>query len=206
VPKVGASNTAASTVAALVDGIDLGTPIMGSGWMAQKGLTAQPQNHVSGLLGEAVGGVAPMLAAAKATNIIEGLLALAKRGKSAINTVANDLQSFRKTGRMAGPPAVPQRSFSSDYSTGTGQPNGSRIALDIDGAALSPTATIAGRSTVGEANQGLRGAGLESAIEALGARIGPGTSSTLGKDLGRVITGRVALICWGNFVMATCWV
>ena len=78
-PKVGASNSAASTVAAPVDGIDLGTPIMGSGWMAQKGPTAQPQNHAAGLAGEAVGGVAPLLAAAKATNIIEGLLAIGNR-------------------------------------------------------------------------------------------------------------------------------
>ena len=131
-----------------------------------------------------------MLAEAKAKNIIEGLLAHGNRGKSAINTVANDLQSYRQTGRMADPPIVPQRSFSSDYPTGTGQPPGSRIALDIDGAALSPTSAIAGRATVGGADKGLSRAGLESAIAALGARIGPGATSTLGKNLGQYTTDR----------------
>ena len=90
---------------------------------------------------------------------------------------------------MADPPEVPQRSFSSDYPTGTGQPPGSRIAFDIDGAALSPTATIAGRTTVAGADEGVRGASLRNTAEALGARVGPGTSSTLGKDLGRYVSG-----------------
>ena len=102
------------------------------------------------------------------------------------------MHSYRQTGRIADPPAVPQRSFSSDYPIGTGQPPGSRSAFDIDGAALSPTAAIAGRTTVAGTDKGLRGAGLESAIEALGARIGQGTSSALGKDLGQYITGRGA--------------
>ena len=93
---------------------------------------------------------------------------------------------------MADPPAVPQRSFSSDYSIGTGQPPGSRSAFDIDGAALYPTAAIAGRTTVAGTDKGLSRAGLESAIAALGARVGQGTSNTLGKDLGRYVTGRGA--------------
>ena len=92
---------------------------------------------------------------------------------------------------MTDPPAVPQRSFSSDYpQTGISQPYGSRIAFDIDGAPLSPTATIAGRTTVGGMDEGVRGASLRNTAEALGARIGSGTSSTLGKDLGRYVTGR----------------
>ena len=54
-------------------GIDTGMPFMGSDWMAQKGLTAQPQNYYAGLAGEAIGGVAHMLAAAKAKYIIDAL-------------------------------------------------------------------------------------------------------------------------------------
>lgn len=80
----GASNSAASNVSAPVDGLawllrKAGLPIPdapmgGSDWMAGKGLTAQPQNRNMGLLGEAIGGVAPMLAAAKAPQIARGLL------------------------------------------------------------------------------------------------------------------------------------
>jgi hypothetical protein len=42
--------------------------------MAQKGLTAEPKNRNMGLLGEAVGGVLPIVAAAKAPQIAKGLL------------------------------------------------------------------------------------------------------------------------------------
>jgi len=80
----GASNSAASNVTAPVDGLawllrKMGVPVPsdpvgGSDWAAKQGLTATPKNHVAGLLGEAIGGVAPMLAAAKAPQIARGLL------------------------------------------------------------------------------------------------------------------------------------
>ena len=78
----GASNAAASNVSAPVDGlawllkkagVNVGTPVGGSDWLRQKGLTAEAPG-VSGLLGESVGGVLPMLAAAKAPQIASGLL------------------------------------------------------------------------------------------------------------------------------------
>lgn len=79
----GASNSAASNVSAPVDGINwllrkAGLPVsekpfLGSDWMAAQGLTRQPQNRNMGLLGEAIGGVAPMFAAAKAPQIAAGL-------------------------------------------------------------------------------------------------------------------------------------
>lgn len=81
----GASNSAASTVSAPVDGlawllrkagVNTGTPIGGSDWMAQQGLTMQPQNRMAGLLGEALGGVAPMVGVAKAPQIANGLLGM----------------------------------------------------------------------------------------------------------------------------------
>ena len=186
-PKVGVSNSAASTVAALVDGIAwllrkagifTGTPFMGSDWMRAKGLTAEPQNQCAGLLGEAVGGVAPMLAAAKATNIIEGLLALGNRGNPAINTVANDLQSSADLGKMDTlaskfvghePVPQPQRNFSVDYPQAIGGSPGSRLTLSIDGDALSPTARIAGRNVVGGVDQGIESAGIVGTGTNLGA-------------------------------------
>ena len=82
----GASNSAAGNVSAPIDGLNwllrkTGMPVserpfLGSDWMAEKGLTVQPQNKLAGLLGESVGGVLPMLAAAKAPQIAKGLLTM----------------------------------------------------------------------------------------------------------------------------------
>lgn len=79
----GASNSAASNLTAPVDGLAWllrkaglpipNAPIGGSDWAAQNGFT-RPATGNAGLLGEAVGGVAPMLAAAKAPQIARGLL------------------------------------------------------------------------------------------------------------------------------------
>ena len=87
----GASNSAASNVSAPIDGLNwllrkAGMPVsdkpfLGSDWMAQKGLTVQPQNKMAGLLGESFGGVAPIVAAAKAPQIARGLL---QAGENAI--------------------------------------------------------------------------------------------------------------------------
>lgn len=83
----GASNSIASNVSAPVDGLawllrKAGVPVPsnpmgGSDWMAQQGLTREPQNRLAGLLGEAAGMTGPMLAAAKAPQIAGGLLGMA---------------------------------------------------------------------------------------------------------------------------------
>ena len=74
----GASNAAASNISAPVDGLawllkkagmDIQNPIGGSDWMESKGLTKKPENKWAGLLGEGVGGLTPILAAAKAAQI-----------------------------------------------------------------------------------------------------------------------------------------
>lgn len=79
----GASNSAAANVSAPVDGIgwllrkagiNVDRPVMGSDWMRERGLTAEPTNKLAGILGESVGGVLPMVAAAKAPQIAQGLL------------------------------------------------------------------------------------------------------------------------------------
>ena len=79
----GASNAAASNISAPVDGLawllrkagmDINMPVGGSDWMRKKGLTAEPKNKWAGLLGESVGGISPLLAAAKAPQIAGGLL------------------------------------------------------------------------------------------------------------------------------------
>lgn len=79
----GASNSAASNLSAPVDGINwlLGkaglpvskAPVGGSDWLRQAGFTAEPKNANAGLLGESVGGVLPIVAAAKAPQIAAGM-------------------------------------------------------------------------------------------------------------------------------------
>lgn len=82
----GASNSAAANVSAPVDGIawllrkagiNVDRPVMGSDWMRERGLTAEPTNKLAGILGESVGGVLPMVTAAKAPQIAQGLLQMA---------------------------------------------------------------------------------------------------------------------------------
>lgn len=80
----GASNAAASNVSAPVDAIawalrKLGVPVpqnaLGSSqWMAEQGLTKQPQNKLAGMAGETLGLIAPIGAAAYAPQIAAGVL------------------------------------------------------------------------------------------------------------------------------------
>jgi hypothetical protein len=82
----GMSNAAASNVSGPVDALawllrKTGLPIPqnpmgGSEWMAEKGLTAAPNNRLAALLGEGAGLSAPIAAFAKAPKIAGGLLAL----------------------------------------------------------------------------------------------------------------------------------
>lgn len=75
----GASNAGASNVSAPVDAIawllrNAGVPVpsnplLGSDWMAERGLTSRPDNKLAGTIGEALGMAAPIVAAAKAPQI-----------------------------------------------------------------------------------------------------------------------------------------
>jgi GNAT superfamily N-acetyltransferase len=84
-----ASNTAADTVAAPVDGlawllqrmgVPVNNPVGGSDWMRQRGLTAQVQPGASKVAGETFGLLAPTVAVTKAPQIAAGLL---KMGENA---------------------------------------------------------------------------------------------------------------------------
>ncbi len=94
----GASNSVAGNLSAPVDGINwllkkagMGSemPVGGSDWLAKQGFTAEPQSRGYGLLGEALGGVTPMLAAAKAPQIAAGM-AKAGEGMAAGGTALVD--------------------------------------------------------------------------------------------------------------------
>jgi hypothetical protein len=101
----GASNSAASTVSGPVDLINMGllsmglpmpeNPFGGSQWMRERGLTRQPENFYAGLVGESVGNVLPIVAAAKAPQIAQGLLQAGDnlRAPTPVNTA---------TGRQSG--------------------------------------------------------------------------------------------------------
>ncbi len=75
----GASNAAASNVSGPVDALAWAlrkvgvpvpsNPILGSEWLKQQGLIAEPKNRLAGLLGEGVGLAAPFAIAAKAPQI-----------------------------------------------------------------------------------------------------------------------------------------
>src|SRR6185369_5582589 len=89
----GASNAVAGNVSWPVDLISAGlrkvglgdvigsAPVGGSEWMAQKGLTRQPTNALAGMAGETLGMAGPMVAAAKAPQIANGLV---KMGENAL--------------------------------------------------------------------------------------------------------------------------
>lgn len=80
----GASNAAAGTVAGPVDLLSLGlrkvgvplpaAPFGGSQWMQNVGLMREPENRTAGLLGESLGNVLPIVAAARGPQIAGGLL------------------------------------------------------------------------------------------------------------------------------------
>lgn len=101
----GASNAAASNVTGPVDALawalrKIGVPVpsnpvLGSEWMRQKGLLADPQNRLAGLLGESAGLSAPIAVAAKAPQIARGLLG----ADDALTAGANRLADhFENTG------------------------------------------------------------------------------------------------------------
>jgi hypothetical protein len=78
-----ASNTAASNVSAPVDalawalrklGLDVGQPVGGSDWMAQRGLTKPVEPGWAQVVGDTLGLSAPIMAAAKAPEIAANLL------------------------------------------------------------------------------------------------------------------------------------
>lgn len=109
----GASNSAASTVSAPVDvlawllrkgGVPVGpAPVLGSDWMAQKGLTAQPKNALAGMAGETIGNILPIVAAAKAPQIANALL----RADEALQpAVANALEQYMVKQGMIQPATV----------------------------------------------------------------------------------------------------
>ena len=74
----GMSNAAASNLSFPVDaitwalnkaGANIQNPVMGSDWLRQQGLTAEPENKLAGMFGEAAGMAAPFVAAQKAPQI-----------------------------------------------------------------------------------------------------------------------------------------
>lgn len=105
----GASNAAASNVTGPVDALawalrKIGVPvpsnpILGSEWMRQKGLLADPRNKLAGLLGESAGLSAPIAVAAKAPQIARGLLG----ADDALTAGANRLADHFETSAIKSP-------------------------------------------------------------------------------------------------------
>lgn len=122
----GASNSAASAVSFPVDaiawllkraGVNVGTPVGGSDWMAQKGLTRPTNGSTAGYIGEALGGVAPMVAAAKAPQVANALI---KAGDNLANAQRIPMSSQRGAIVWHGSPHKFDKFDSSKIGTGEG--------------------------------------------------------------------------------------
>lgn len=128
----GASNAVASGVSAPVDGISwlmrkagLGSvigdaPVGGSNWMAQYGLTRQPQNALADMLGETVGAVSPALLFAKAPQIANALLKAAENTaiRPTLSKQAGALYVGERQGATAAEMAAAQRNAALPVSEG----------------------------------------------------------------------------------------
>jgi hypothetical protein len=113
----GASNSIASNLSAPVDGIAWAlrkagmqipeNQVGGSDWMSQKGLTAEPKNRLSGLLGETAGMAGPLLLAKKAPQIANGILTMQENAMvpATLNKQAGVvLGDLNRSGRFTGKP------------------------------------------------------------------------------------------------------
>lgn len=195
-----ASNTVAGNVSAPVDGlawllrkagVDTGEPIGGSDWMQRMGLTRPVQQSASSLAGETLGLLSPMLAVAKAPQITQGLGNLANRFGPQNGKIRPDLDGYfsSKNPQIFDPKPTAQRPFYDDYPQGIGRPDGSRIALDIDGRPLSAQ-YIAGRRVGGGVDEGIARVDANRIADALGiqrysaARTGPDLKGDAGRYIG----------------------
>ena len=90
-----------------------------------------------------------------------------------------------RSAKMRNAPATIQRSFANDYpETGIGAAVGQRLAHDIDGRALSPSAIIAGRRVVGGVDEGLSASEIDRAITGLLGTTKQVPPGSLGRDVG----------------------
>ena len=162
----GASNAAAGALSGPIDLLNMGllaaglpmprAPFGGSQWMQGLGLTREPENFYAGLLGESAGSVLPIAAAAKSLQIAA---ALSNAGeKSGL--------SLSRNGKIRDAPNLPQRPFARDYKTAPG-PDGSPLSSTIEGHPLTAK-FVAGRRTVGGADQGLSEREVAQMVEQLG--------------------------------------
>ena len=167
----GASNSVAGGVSAPVDGIawllrKAGVPVPtnpvgGSDWMAQQGLTAQPKQHLAGLLGEGIGGAMPSVIAAKAPQIAGGLLQMGQNalapttmgsqaGMINVKALSDQFPNVKFDLRQRGDNATLGRVIvpaeQRGQGIGTNFMNELTKAADVDGAtvALSPSADFGG--------------------------------------------------------------
>jgi len=124
-----ASNNAASTVAAPVDALawalrKFGAPIPqapfgGSDWMKAQGLTRDVQSPVANVIGESIGNVLPIVAAAKAPQIANALL---KAGENAAARAPMNAATRNQAGAIVwhGSPHKFDRFDASKIGTGEG--------------------------------------------------------------------------------------
>lgn len=149
----GASNALASGVSAPVDGISwlmrkagLGgvigsAPFGGSDWMAQHGLTREPQNALAGGAGEILGSVVPGVLTAKAPQLANALLRMAENSaiRPTLSKQAGALYVGERQGATAAEMAAAQRNAAMPATEGgLGLPAGNSAAERMAAMQMEP--------------------------------------------------------------------
>jgi hypothetical protein len=174
----------------------LGPPVGGSEWIAERmrrsGLLADTPGSAADMAGNFTGGLLGLLAGAR-TDVSRPVNALMRLAETpARSKIAAALSEVRasKTPNIFDPKPTTQRPFNDDYPQGAAGPDGSRLAVDIDGRPLTAR-YVAGRRVGNGVDEAIpRGDSLRIA-DLLGIRRGavPRSGPALKGDAGRYISG-----------------
>ena len=192
-----ASNAAASNVSGPVDLINSGLlaaglpmprrPVLGSEWMASKGLTREVSDPYARLVGETAALSLPLFAA-------QGIpQRLAQSGKI-MGSPGTSLAS--KSPSLLDPKPVPQRPFYDDYPRGSQNEAGPALRYDMEGRNLSAP-FIAGRRIAGADDAGVAPALSRQIAESLGA---PASGASRSGPLLKGDAGRYHKTADGRFI------
>lgn len=169
-----ASNAVAGNVSGPVDMLAWGLrkaglpipsdPVGGAEWMRRHGLMRDVAPSASSVAGETLGLLAPFGAvsgAGKVSSAVRGLLDEMPTGRNASRSTS-----------IYDPKPKPQRSFAEDYPSSTAA-TGSKLAHDIDGNPISPSAVVVGRRVAGGDDVGLTAPEVQKILDAMEITVTP---------------------------------
>ena len=174
----------------------LGPPVGGSEWIAERmrrgGLLADTPGSAADTAGNFTGGLLGLLSGARpdVSRPVNALMRLAEPAqKSKIAAALSDVRAS-KTPSIFDPKPTAQRPFNADYPQGAAGPDGSRLALDIDGRPITAQ-YVAGRRVGGGVDEAIPRGDSFRIADLLGIRRGalPRSGPDLKGDAGRYIGG-----------------